>query len=407
MGEKQTAHLPYFDKTGRRVKQVSEAQVQINLFGGFEVLFQGEPALLSLQQSRKTDLFLEYLILKHGRPVPHEELLCALWSDRESRNPATALRTLLYRYRRLVETEGIAPLEGSVITTRGFYQWNTAADCVVDVYEFERLATEARELPVLDERRMALQRRMVELYRGPLLSSAAEQSWIVPKSVYYHDLYVECIYAMMSYWKAREAYDKIASLCRHVLEIERFDSRLQMELSYARQKLGKAGEEDASAPSTDNASLYQAIVRAEHSAETDISRIVNALDGEMQSGVFLCDRTVFAGVYRLQQCLLERTEMTAFLCLITLVDAEGEHALDARTFKAQMQQLTRIAGAQLRQGDVLSRYSDNQLVALLPAVSFETARLTVERIRRVYYEARGSANVMVTYKLRPLQAADR
>ena len=167
-------------------------------------------------------------------------------------------------------------------------QWNIAAEYVVDVYEFERMATEARELPVLDERRMALQRRMVELYRGPLLSSAAEQSWIVPKSVYYHDLYVECIYAMMDYWKAHEAYDEIISLCRHVLEIERFDSRLQMELAYARQKAGKASEEDASA-------LYQAIVRAQHSAEMDISRIVDALDGEAgSSGAFLCDRTVFA-----------------------------------------------------------------------------------------------------------------
>ena len=385
---------------------MSEAQVQINLFGGFEVLFQGEPALLALQQSRKTDLFLEYLILKHGRPVPHEELLCALWTDRESRNPATALRTLLHRYRRLVEREALTPLEKSVLTTRGFYQWNIAAECVVDVYEFERLATEARELPVLDERRMALQRRMVELYRGPLLSSAAEQSWIVPKSVYYHDLYVECIYAMMDYWKAHEAYDEIISLCRHVLEIERFDSRLQMELAYARQKAGKASEEDASALSTDNPSLYQAIVRAEHSAEMDISRIVDALDGEAgSSGAFLCDRTVFAGVYRLQQSLLERAETTAFLCLITLVDAEGEHALDARTFKTQMQRLTRIAGAQLRRGDVLSRYSDNQLVALLPAASFETARLAAERVRQAYYEARGGANVMVTYKLRPLQTA--
>ena len=36
---------------------MGQAQVQINLFGGFEVLFNGEPALVSLKQSRKTDLF--------------------------------------------------------------------------------------------------------------------------------------------------------------------------------------------------------------------------------------------------------------------------------------------------------------------------------------------------------------
>lgn len=386
---------------------MGQAQVQINLFGGFEVLFNGEPALVSLKQSRKTDLFLEYLILKHGRPVPHEELLGALWTDRESRNPATALRTLLHRYRRLVESEGIEPLEKSVITTRGFYQWNAATDCLVDVYEFERLANEARELPVLDERRMALQRRMVELYRGPLLSSAAEQSWIVPRSVYYHDLYVECIYAMKDYWKAHGAYDEIVALCSHALEIERFDGRLQMELAYARQMAGSAGETDTHVRGTDNPSLYEAIVRTEHSAEEDIGHIMDMLDHEGRNGAYLCDRSVFSGIYRLQQSVLERSGATVFLCLMTLVEAEGEKTLDARAFKTQMQQLTRIAGAKLRRGDVLSRYSENQLVALLPESNFEAARLAVERVRQAYYETRVSAHTLVAYRLRPLQPAGK
>ena len=122
----------------RTKKRCLQLQIQINLFGGLEVLADGKPVLQQLRQSRKTDLFLEYLILRRGRPVPHEELLGALWSDRESRNPATALRTLLHRYRRIVQTEGLDPLEHSVLTMRGYYQWNAEMErCTVDVYVFE------------------------------------------------------------------------------------------------------------------------------------------------------------------------------------------------------------------------------------------------------------------------------
>ena len=82
-------------------------QVRINLFGGLKFYADGKQVLGQLRKSRKTDLFLEYLILQRGRPVPHAELLSALWSDRESGNPATALRTLLHRYRKQIEQEDI------------------------------------------------------------------------------------------------------------------------------------------------------------------------------------------------------------------------------------------------------------------------------------------------------------
>lgn len=130
---------------------------------------------------------MEYLILQRGRPVPHAELLDALWSDRESRNPATALRTLLHRYRRMVEREGIGPLDHSVLTSRGYYRWNAALkDCEVDVYEFEELADEAEALAPDDEARLPLYRRMIELYRAPLQISAV-QSWIVPITVHFRN----------------------------------------------------------------------------------------------------------------------------------------------------------------------------------------------------------------------------
>jgi DNA-binding SARP family transcriptional activator len=71
-----------------------QTKIKIKMFGNFEIIVNGNVVLSQLRQAKKTCQFLEYLILKKDRAVPHEELLEMLWSDKENRNPATALRTL-------------------------------------------------------------------------------------------------------------------------------------------------------------------------------------------------------------------------------------------------------------------------------------------------------------------------
>ena len=51
------------------------AKIKIKMFGNFEIVVNGNVALTQLRQAKKTSQFLEYLILKKDRAVPHEELL--------------------------------------------------------------------------------------------------------------------------------------------------------------------------------------------------------------------------------------------------------------------------------------------------------------------------------------------
>lgn len=387
----------------RTKKRCLQLQIQINLFGGLEVLADGKPVLEQLRQSRKTDLFLEYLILRRGRPVPHEELLGALWSDRESRNPATALRTLLHRYRRIVQTEGLDPLEHSVLTMRGYYQWNAEMErCTVDVYVFEKLAQEARTLPAGDERRMPLYRRMIALYRGPLLLTAA-QSWIVPRSAYYHDLYVECVYGLIDLLKAREAFDEIVTLCRQVAEVAQFDGRLQAELMLALARTDAGAQPAANGadalPQEALCTAYDTVLRAEHSVQMGMEALQLTLD-QSGSGAYACDFPVFQGIYQLQRKLAEHATTAVLLCLLTLTGPDGEQQGEA--FETEMQRLYDVAVATLRRGDVLSRYGTAEIAALLPVGSYEAGRQTVERVRRAFYRE-DMPGYVVTYRLRPLQ----
>ena len=391
-------------------------KVQIKLFGNFEIWMDGNAALTQLKQAKKTSQFLQYLILKRDRPVPHEELLDMLWSENESSNPATALRTLLHRYRSLVEESGITALENSVLTSRGSYQWNPNLKCEVDVYEFERICQEARNQNLKTDDRMERYNRIVQLYRGPLLSNSAEQTWVVNKSVYYHDLYLESIFAMIDLLKTQDRYDEIAEVCRKAMDVDMFDERLHLELMMALVKTGKKREalsqyyftselhdkQPGSQPSDELRSAYRMIVEADQEMETDIEKVRLSLDREDDSaGAFVCDYEIFDEIYQLQRRIIERVNGTMFLALIT-VTSMGNDSPNSLVLDQVMKKLLTAAQPNLRRGDTISRYSATQYVVLLPSVNYETGRTVMERVRDEFYRQSGKATWMINYKLRPL-----
>ena len=96
-----------------------DSKLSITLFSHFEIRMNGEPILVSLSNTRKTKLFLSYLLLHKNKAIPHRELFELLWSGEDYSNPGTALRTLLYRYRALVDKSGITQLRNSIISRRG------------------------------------------------------------------------------------------------------------------------------------------------------------------------------------------------------------------------------------------------------------------------------------------------
>ena len=86
-------------------------KINIRLFDGFEITKGDKPILENLANTRKTKLFVAYLLVNRDRAITHQELLELLWSGEDYANPATALRTLLYRFRVMIENEGADALK--------------------------------------------------------------------------------------------------------------------------------------------------------------------------------------------------------------------------------------------------------------------------------------------------------
>lgn len=392
---------------------MADSTVQIHLFGAFEILKDGNQALQQLRQAKKTRLFLEYLILKRDAPVPHEELLSMLWSERESRNPATALRTLLHRYRSIVDEAGVSELSDSVITLRGAYQWNPSLQCTIDAFEFERLCNTARGGDLSDEARAELYESALALYTGPLLADSRGEVWVVPKSVYYHDLYLETLLALIELLKARGAYHRITLLCHKAMDVDQFDERLQYELMLALAKIGKKREaleqyqsaaDNVQHPPKQLRVAYQRLLAADAEMDVDLEHVRSMLEETPDNeGAFVCSYEILRDIYILERRMLARYNSTLFLGILALRD-DGKTQRDGVGRERAMQQLLEAARHGLRCGDTISRYSVSQCVVLLPAVTYETGKQALERVRKAFYTASGNPSLALSYKLRPLSA---
>ncbi len=395
---------------------MSKAKIQIRMLGNFEILVDGNEVLPHLKQSKKTSLFLEYLLLHCGKAVSHMELMDALWAEQERANPGTALRTLLHRYRQLVQQSGIDALADSVISTRGFIQWNTALDCEVDTIEMERLWSKAQQADLPAGERIDMLNKALNLYRGPLLSNSAGELWVVPQRVHYHDLFLESVLLLVELLKREEDYNAIVQVCRKALTVDLYDERLHMELMLALVKTGKKREALSQyqfttdlhyqqlgvQPSEDIRNLYKVIIHADQAMEKDIEIIQESIEHEDDSScAFVCEYEIFKEIYHLQRRMLERYNSTIFLGLITLAPAYGQ-TLNPLVLDNAMKLLLEVLRTNLRRGDAVSRFSSMQYVTLLPAVTYESGKQVMERIKQQFYKKYVQPSIIMTYKLRPL-----
>ncbi len=390
--------------------------LRINLFSKFEILLNGEAVLMPLLQSRKMLLFVQYLLLRRERPVPHDELVDVLWADSEISNPGTALRTMLHRFRAMVNECGIAELDNCIITGRSTYQWNPELACSVDMFEFEDLAFSTFEEKLSPSERIKRYRRIIDIYTGPLLPSSASELWVTPKAVRCHDAYLECVFAYIELLKTDENYAEIVQVCRRAMDIELYDERLHMELMMALVKTGKSHDALSQyyfvtdlqykqlglQPSDAIRSMYKLILQANQQMKNDIDSIQESIVLEDDSaGAFVCEYEIFKEIYQLQRRMLERYNSTMFLGLVTL-SSTYEQNFDPLVLDSIMRRLLELTVHSLRRGDTVSRFSAAQLVLLLPNVTYETGTLVMERLKKSFYSEYVKSSVILSYKLRPL-----
>ena len=141
---------------------------QVQMLGAFRMTINGVSITDQANQSKKPWSILEYLITFRNREVSSNELIDLIWADSQSSNPNGALKTLIFRTRKLLEPFHL-PTHNLIVQKRGAYAWNPQVTLTVDTDQFEDLFKKSNNPNISEDEQLELLLAALELYRGDFL----------------------------------------------------------------------------------------------------------------------------------------------------------------------------------------------------------------------------------------------
>lgn len=392
------------------------APLYINLLGGFSMERDGRTITDDINRSQKLWSVLAYLVIHRDRDIPQSEFIEQFWQQDNSSNPASALKTLLYRIRAMIEPlfgEDVQP----VISRRGAYTWNRDIPCEVDVDRFEELFARAQDPALDNKKRLDLYRKATSLYKGLLLPKLSDQIWLMPLVTHCHAHFVTAVGEMSRLLVEQGLYEELSELCLRASEMDPMDESLHVLAIRALLYQGRNSEALAHyknatellyrnlgvRASDELRSLYAEIMAVEQDMAADLEAIQSDLKGAAdREGAFVCEYGFFQEVYRLEARRSNRNGLCVHVALLTVAMPDGSTPA-IKQLNLTMDQLLVALKTQLRSGDVISRYSAVQYVVMLPAANFEDSTRVMERVVSAFYRQHRHNFLKITYKIREVE----
>lgn len=357
---------------------------------------------------KKVRSFLQYLIVNHTRSVSSEELIDQFWAD-NSRNPANALRNMLFKARQLLR-EMFPEGEDMLLTLQDCYSWNPAIRLSLDVEEFEELCVRARE--EAEEERCSLLRQAVALYGGEFLAGN-DAEWARTQRQYYQTLYLDSCKAVLPLLHKKGQFVEVISICSHAYAVdfsmEDFTA-YQMEAHIALGQPGQAMEkyrafkermqkELGMQPPERIEQLYTLAdgLRKKGMDDEDILRLV--CEEEPDGQAFFCTFSTFQSIVALEKRHIRRSGEAASLVIISL-ESERAPTTDSR-------RMEHILMEKLRTGDPIARLEAGSYIFMLTGACVEDARIVAGRIDSAFHRTYRHSKARLTFQVTDLKPYSR
>ena len=392
-------------------------ELYITMFGDFTI--RAGDRVLSSSRTGKVWLLLAYLIYHHTRHITPEELYALLWGEDDgSDDPQNALKALVHRVRNALD--GLGPAAGrELITWRdGHYAWNADVPFTLDVTEFDRLCAAAGQTEDADAR-LALLEQAIQLYKGDLLSRFSTETWVLPLSTYYHNLYLHTVETALVLLEDSQRLDRAMALCRDALAVEPYSEALYKHLL---RDLVDSGRHEEAVKTFENMSdrffatfgvmpgeEIRAIYREANSrisdrclSPGDIQQYVTEL--QTPPGPMCCDYDSFRLLYQANARAIVRNGDAVHIAVIS-VSGKGGKALARHVMDRAVNSLMEKIRRSLRGGDVAARCSVSQVIIMLPQANYENSCMVCERIIRLFCAAHPHSNAQLSYTVFPVEPA--
>ncbi len=216
------------------------AQLEIRLFGPFQVLRNGEQ--LTGFDSDKVRALLAYLAVEADRPIRREKLAGLLWPDFSDSSARTNLRQVLANLRRVLQDQETEP--PYLLPTRQAIQFNTSSDYTLDVQTFNTLvAGDQGRAPAVEDLEQAVALYQDEFLQGFSLPDAALfEEWALVTRESLQRQTLRAMHHLAGYFEEQSAHEQALSFAYRQLELDRYQEAAHQQVMRLLAQSGQRNE---------------------------------------------------------------------------------------------------------------------------------------------------------------------
>lgn len=398
-----------FETPGMQSTQRPSDVLYVQTFGTFTLQYAGKKIDCVNNRSKLIWNILAFLISNPGKSVSTETLIENVKGSSGNVSPANAMRTAIFRARQMLDQLIGTPNNQFLISRDGGYMWNPEKTTVVDCMEFDRLMSEVKENPTDIARMLAAFR----IYDGKFLALQSSELWVIPQQVRYQGLYETLLDEMFSLLEKRKQYFDAICVCRKALLIDPFSEKNYQKLmhflllnnerdevvkvykSMSRMMLTDLGV----LPDKESRDLYHVALSVSSFDPLSADDIVQDLSEQyIAKGAYTCDYDCFKALYQATARSIERSGIPSHVAILSLIPRNDglrtqDLSLIMETFEKSMRQ-------SLRRGDIITRCSASQLIALLMNANYENSQRACERVISAFEAQNPDSGYWIDYSVR-------
>jgi DNA-binding SARP family transcriptional activator len=403
---------------GAREGMPMPQQYKVHFFKEFSLSQDGRIILEGPLKTSKVFQLLQYFLAHRSRSFTKEHLIELLYGDEFVDNPTNALKIIVHRLRKQILTLGLPEMD-YIINNNGKYGWNPEVPCQVDIEVFEQTMKKALHPGLPEEESLKLMLEAIHLYRGPFLGSSLSESWMIPLRVRYEEAYKHLMSRAFELIRKKEDYILLLYIASQGLELYPMDEDFSREKIYGLHQTGKTKEAIAEynrivdlifneygvTPSEELQELYKKVSASTQKNAHNVDEVKHSLDeGEDEDGAYFTNYQNFADSYRFLVRGLERSGLSAYLMLCSMVTRQGKLLDEEAQLAPASDALKAASKASLRRGDLYTRYSPSQYLYLLIGINQENCSIVFDRIEKHFRKENRGNQVSLKYKV--ISAAD-
>jgi hypothetical protein len=251
------------------------------------------------------------------------------------------------------------------------------------------------------------------LYEGKFLALQSSELWVIPQQVHYQSLYETLLEETFPLLEKRKQYFDAICASRKALLIDPFSEKNYQNLmrflllNNEREEVVKVYKTMSKTmltdlgvlPDKESRDLYHAALSVSSFDPLSADEVVQDLcEQYIVKGAYTCDYDCFKALYQATARSIERSGIPSHVAILSLIPRKD--GLGTQELSQAMETFEKSMRHSLRRGDIVTRCSASQLIALLMNANCENSQLACKRVISAFEAQNPDSPYRIDYSVR-------